>query len=1421
MKKNYKRFLSMLLLVVMLVGVIPFNAFAANNSGEYDWQGKWIWTNHSLPSGKDGQWVDLRKTFTLNSVPATVEARISVDSRYWMWINGEMAVYEGQLKGGPDKHSWYYDVVDIAPFLKEGENTIAILACYWGFQSASAVPTKNQGLLFDAIFPSGALTSGTRLISDDSWKVQKDPAYKAPPERKNARPDAVDVKYDARDAVEDWQTIGFDDSSWAKATVKTLSETDPRNNLVERSIPHWKVYDISKHGPDDWMVKSETKFSSLSLPDSYTVTAEVKSLNNKAIGIAVCMSDKGHFYMPQINGAGQNIRPHRQNGSWKTDYTLENASPVKSDLNSKMTVTVEVTGTTITTYVNGENVGSYTDSTLARQGSSVGFRQSSSEETAVYSMKVTDASGNLLWEDNISESKAGDEITCFNNVSGTPLSTIKTDSNGDRYMHVKNAVVIAGEQVDIPNSDKVYSFYNSTNIQGAPYLKVKSAEGGELIHITSDATRHDGGEAVSHYYVTKAGEQEWEAFSWTNAYRVDVSVPAGVEVLELGFRQSSYNTEHTGNVTTDNALMNQLYKEAYDTLLVTMRDTYMDCPDRERTQWWGDAVLEMQQAAYAMDEDARYLYKKLLTQVVGWAEGMGGSLPTTPTNNSYNELHTQSVSGVYSLWQYYMYYGETEILETCYQPFLDFLKLWEISDTGYLTHRAGTSDWIDWGVEIDAGVSDHAWHYLACISMRNVAELLGKPQADVDFLNDRINLIKENFDTMFWNEELGAYYSNAYKGKPDDRAQAMAVYAGLADPVHYPKILEIFKTTENSSPYMEKYVLESLYMMGYAEEAVERMLKRYDNMLKDDHPTLWEEFEPKNLSCNGGQATRNHAWSSGPLSLMYMYTAGITPTEAGFKTFQIRPQLGSLNTVSAKTETMYGVITVDATKTSLSVNVPTGTTAEICVPRLDSATTIKLGGVVVYDNGTTTANIPSALRYIGEDTDYVRFTVGTGSYNFTMTEDGADTGNSFTVTASNGGTVTVNGVTVNGTYTHTGTGNVTVKMTPADGYRVASTVGSFNETIYSTAAVERTVTLNGDATMSVVFDKSFDQKHLIKIADRSNDGSSSVMNGMFYAFRLFVNGKEVHMKPFIGDKLCPMVALPYMVTAENGETVTVEVKPVDERNYNVYLGDGSGKLSTKITLTATSDVNIDITVVEKAGVNKLKIQSATASNENTSSSAWALKNLYDGIRASKWDGANGYGSTGFATDTPSKPITLTFDLGSVQSFNQVSLFPRSAFESLTGGARCFPKDFTISVSKDGTNYETVVTITNAPDPYMQQQTYNFQDVEAQYVKLTVSKVGSPEMGVDVSKSYRLQLAEIEIAKIKPEPVINNPVVDNNKNPTPDNTTEPENTEASDDVVIVEEEKKGCRSSVGCGSAIVLISTAAACFLGKKSKKKDN
>ena len=84
------------------------------------------------PPVGSNQWICYRKTINLAEAPTQAMARIAVDSKYWLWINGEPVVFEGQLKRGPTPKDTYFDRVDLTKYLRKGDNTIAVLVWYFG-----------------------------------------------------------------------------------------------------------------------------------------------------------------------------------------------------------------------------------------------------------------------------------------------------------------------------------------------------------------------------------------------------------------------------------------------------------------------------------------------------------------------------------------------------------------------------------------------------------------------------------------------------------------------------------------------------------------------------------------------------------------------------------------------------------------------------------------------------------------------------------------------------------------------------------------------------------------------------------------------------------------------------------------------------------------------------------------------------------------------------------------------------------------------------------------------------------------------------------------------------------------------------------------------------------------------------------------
>lgn len=183
----------------------------------------------------------------------------------------------------------------------------------------------------------------------------------------------------------------------------------------------------------------------------------------------------------------------------------------------------------------------------------------------------------------------------------------------------------------------------------------------------------------------------------------------------------------------------------------------------------------------------------------------------------------------------------------------------------------------------------------------------------------------------------------------------MAVVAGLAKEAYYPAIQEVLKQEYNASPYMEKYVMESLFIMGAAEQGVEWMLKRFASMIDDPISTLYENFGGG--QDRAGSGTNNHAWSGGGLTMMQQYIAGVQPTSPAFKSYSIVPQMGPLKALRTKVPTPFGTIGLDLNKQengalSMSLDSPAGTTVTVALPLTQDTQTLTINGDLMWANGT-------------------------------------------------------------------------------------------------------------------------------------------------------------------------------------------------------------------------------------------------------------------------------------------------------------------------------------------------------------------------------------------------------------------------------------------------------------------------------------
>ncbi|MBW3535538.1 MAG: alpha-L-rhamnosidase N-terminal domain-containing protein [Gemmatimonadetes bacterium] len=514
------------------------------------------------------------------------------------------------------------------------------------------------------------------------------------------------------------------------------------------------------------------------------------------------------------------------------------------------------------------------------------------------------------------------------------------------------------------------------NAQVTPYLRVR-APAGELIVMSTDTYVTARATTVRAEYVTREGVQEYESYGWMSGHEVRYQMSPAVEVLDLKYRETGYRADVEGSFRSDDGDLDALWTKARRTLQVNMRDNHMDTPDRERAQWLGDVVVQLGQVFYALDaQRGPLLARKAFRQMAAWQRDDGALLTPIPYGKGLDspELPLQLLSAVgwYGLWSYYLHTGDEETLAAVYPAVREYLGLWEVAADGLVVHRPGDWAWADWGEHADYAVLENAWYHLALRGAKEVATVVGAVADTADYA-ERMRALEAAFRSRFWAGDH--YRSPGHAGRVDDRSNALAVLAGLATPDQHSALLQVLLREEHASPYMEKYVLEAIFVLDGAEHAMARMKRRYGPQIRSWITTLWEDWEFREWN------TYNHAWAGGPLTLLSRYAAGVAPAEPGWERYSLLPQMGSLREIAAVVPTPHGGIEVSLERgpgrVRVAVDAPVPGVLGVPVGDMDRPT-VAVDGVDIWRDGAATPD-SGEVRVLSADSRWIRLDVPAGA----------------------------------------------------------------------------------------------------------------------------------------------------------------------------------------------------------------------------------------------------------------------------------------------------------------------------------------------------------------------------------------------------------------------------------------------------------
>lgn len=201
------------------------------------WKASWI-TSPGIPQ-RDYAVIHLRKSITLSAKPNRFRIHVSADNRYRLFVNGH-EVCRGPARG--DLAHWYFETIDIAPWLQPGQNTLAATVWNMGTLAPVAQISNQTAFLLQGDSPAEEATN-----TDKSWKTLHDTSYSPCSIDNGQRLRSYMVvgpgdRVDASRHPWGWEQPGYDDGGWKPAiavgnAVTFGYGTDNLWTLTPRNIP--------------------------------------------------------------------------------------------------------------------------------------------------------------------------------------------------------------------------------------------------------------------------------------------------------------------------------------------------------------------------------------------------------------------------------------------------------------------------------------------------------------------------------------------------------------------------------------------------------------------------------------------------------------------------------------------------------------------------------------------------------------------------------------------------------------------------------------------------------------------------------------------------------------------------------------------------------------------------------------------------------------------------------------------------------------------------------------------------------------------------------------------------------------------------------------------------------------------------------
>jgi alpha-L-rhamnosidase len=326
-------------------------------------------------------------------------------------------------------------------------------------------------------------------------------------------------------------------------------------------------------------------------------------------------------------------------------------------------------------------------------------------------------------------------------------------------------------------NDTTYLFDLGRNIAGVTKLSVKGKRG-TVVYIKHGERLSKNGRLdlsnIDVYYRPKdnndpfqtdivtlnggSSEEFMPKFNYKGFQYVEVTSTAPLQIDENSIVAYFMHSDvpAAGKISSSNPLIDKLWQATNNSYLSNLFGYPTDCPQREKNGWTGDGHFGLETGLYNFDGIT--VYEKWLADHRDEQQPNGVLPDIIPTGGwGYGTSNGTDWTSTIAIipWNIYMFYGDSKLLNNCYENIKKYVNHIEnISPEGLTTF--GRGDWVPVKSKSSLEFTSSVYYFVDASILARSAKLFNKTE-DYKYYNELATKIKQAINNKYLHQSTGIY----------------------------------------------------------------------------------------------------------------------------------------------------------------------------------------------------------------------------------------------------------------------------------------------------------------------------------------------------------------------------------------------------------------------------------------------------------------------------------------------------------------------------------------------------------------------------------------------------------------------------------------------------------------------------------------